>query len=76
MNNDTVPLRDLVDLAVLGKEMRRAQRAYFEARRGSATSAQCQDLLRRAKWLEEKFDRACESAADRERRTLFDAEVS
>jgi hypothetical protein len=71
-HNDTVQLvelRELVELARVVLEMRKAQRAYFEARRerphGDHTSA-----YRHARSLEVKVDSAAHAALAREQQSL------
>lgn len=64
-----VELSALTDLARLGLRMRKAQRAYFEARKARPHSAAA-DELAAAKATEGDFDRAVAAALRRERACL------
>lgn len=62
---DLVPLQQLTDLARLGLAMRRAQNAYFEAKRkrpGLTPDAE----WRHARDAEKRFDRAIRDSLTRE----------
>jgi hypothetical protein len=64
-----VPLTELLELARLGHEMRRAQRLYWRRRR-ELPHAPADTELRAAKNAEDKFDAAVSSALARQRQTI------
>jgi hypothetical protein len=65
-----VPLSDLVDLALKGQVMRKAQRAYFDAKAGHQSGSVLNQLMRQAKDAERRFDWAMKAALDREKVSL------
>jgi len=64
-----VELRELTELARLGLEMRRLQKAYF-ARRKAAPHANHDAEFRAALKAEERFESAAKAALNRERQSL------
>lgn len=64
-----VELSALTDLARLGQKMRRAQKAYFDARRAQPHIAAEAELVA-ARTAEVAFDRAAAAALKRERACL------
>ncbi len=65
-----VELEELLALARLGLEMRRAQRDYFEAKKRMPHAPVGGDVWRRLRGLEERFDRAAREALNREQQAL------
>lgn len=61
-----VPLADVLKLAQLGKDMRRAQQRYFAARKAAPTGDH-REQLSAARDLERRFDRECAELIARER---------
>lgn len=75
MTSKLVPLECLLQLAQLGRRMRRAQNRYFLARRNGG---RCHEELREATQLERWFDEAIETVYEMERQPFpeFAAELA
>lgn len=68
----TVPLRELVEYALAVRQMRAAQRAYFDSRHEPARVRD--ERFRQARQLEARVDRLTKAAVARESAAgLFDA---
>lgn len=65
----TVPLADYLALATLGAAVRKAQRAYFTARKNNPHSSATVEY-QAARALEKRFDSAVEDALARDRQVL------
>lgn len=63
------PLCDLIGLARIGAEMRRAQSAYFRARKERPNSYHLSEY-RHARQMESRFDAATHDTLQREQQTL------
>ena len=64
-----VPMRELTELARIGLEMRRAQRAYFDAKRERPNSDHS-TAYRYARQCEQRFERVAKDALAQEQQTL------